>query len=538
MKTNERVEWQKLTKHYLQIKDLHLRTLFGKNPDRAAQMSLEHAGLFLDYSKNRVVEETLRLLFELARGIELEAEIERLFSGKRINQTENRSVLHMVLRNPPDKPYLVDGVDLMPEVNRVLVKMEQLARRISSGQWLGFTGKPIKNIVNIGIGGSDLGPVMVYEALKAYSNRNLVLRYISNIDATHLAEQLIDLEPDETLFLIASKTFTTQETMTNASSAKAWLLKRLGDESATGRHFIAISTNAEKVAAFGIEPENMLIFWDWVGGRYSLTSAIGFSLMIALGVENFHRLRAGFHRMDQHFRQSPLDVNMPVILGLLGVWYNNFFDAQSYAVLPYDQYLSRFPAYLQQCDMESNGKSVDRDGNRVGYQTGPIVWGEPGTNGQHAFYQLLHQGTKLVPCDFIGFAKPVNAIGIHHEILMANFVAQQKALAFGKSLQELKSENVADNLLPYRTFEGNRPSNTILAEKLTPESLGSLIALYEHKIFVQGIIWNIFSFDQWGVELGKQLAGNILPVLCGEQELAAGQDSSTHALITYLLKFH
>ncbi|MBT3225853.1 MAG: glucose-6-phosphate isomerase [Deltaproteobacteria bacterium] len=536
MKTNKKKQWRLLSEHFLQLKNIHLRKLFLENPGRAEQMTLHGAGLFLDYSKNRIVDKTVSLLLDLAREADLEAEIEHMFSGKRINQTEDRSVLHVVLRNPTGTSHFVDGVDLMLEVNAVLHKMEHMARKISSGQWLGYTGKPIKNIVNIGIGGSDLGPAMVYEALKAYSNRGLNFRFISNIDATHLTEQLMNLEADETLFLIASKTFTTQETMTNAASAREWLLKRLKNESAIEHHFIAISTNEEKVTEFGIAPENRLTLWDWVGGRYSLTSAIGFSLMIALGVENFHLLRKGFHSMDQHFQKVPLSENMPVILGLLGVWYNNFFNAQTYAVLPYDQYLSRFPAYLQQSDMESNGKCIDRDGYPVAYQTGPIVWGEPGTNGQHAFYQLIHQGTKLVPCDFIGFAKSINPTGDHHDILMANFVAQQEALAFGKEPQDLKTENIPAGLIPFRTFEGNCPSNCIMAEKLTPESLGSLISLYEHKIFVQGIIWNIFSFDQWGVELGKQLVKRILPELKGTLPISATHDASTRNLLNYLLK--
>ncbi len=537
MKPTETKEWQKLSDHFRKVKNHHLRDLFRSNPERADQMTLEGAGLYLDYSKNRVVQQTMLLLLDLARVVELESEIEKMFTGKRINRTENRSVLHIVLRHPSNSPYEVEGVDLMPEVDSILKKMEQLAHKITSGQWLGYTGKRIRNIVNIGIGGSDLGPMMVYEALKAYSNREITVRYISNIDSNHLTEQLRDLEPAETLFLIASKTFTTQETMTNASSAKSWLLNSLKNESAIGNHFIAISTNENKVAEFGINPENMFAFWDWVGGRYSLTSAIGLSLMIGLGAQNFHRLRAGFHKMDQHFRKTPLVENLPVILGLIGVWYNNFFGAQTHAVLPYDQYLSRFPAYLQQCDMESNGKCVDRGGNPVEYQTGPVVWGEPGTNGQHAFFQLLHQGTKLVPCDFIGFATPVNPLEDHHAKLMANFVAQQEALAFGKEPKQLKMDKVPENLIPYRSFEGNRPSNCIMAQKLTPETLGSLIALYEHKIFVQGIIWNIFSFDQWGVELGKQMARNLLPVLTGSQNLSDAHDSSTRNLVNYLLRY-
>lgn len=536
VKPTETAAWRKLTTHFSQIRKRHLRDMFQENPHRAEQMTVSGSGLVLDYSKNRVEAETMQLLLALAQEVGLRDEIEKMFSGQRINHTEDRSVLHVALRHPVTQPFLVDGVDLMADVHEVIMKMELLSQRIVSGDWRGLTGERIRNVVNIGIGGSDLGPVMVYDALKAYSNRDLQIRYISNVDANHLSEQLRDLEPSETLFLIASKTFTTQETMTNANSAKAWLLEELQDESAVSRHFLAISTNREKVVEFGIDPDNMLIFWDWVGGRYSLTSAIGFSLMIALGVDNFRRLLAGFHRMDTHFRTTPFAENLPVILALLGVWYNNFFGAESHAVLPYDQYLERFPAYLQQADMESNGKNRDRNGQPVSYQTGPIVWGEPGTNGQHAFFQLLHQGTKLVPCDFIGFARPLNPLGDHHEKLMANFVAQQQALAFGKDIDQLKEEAVPDHLIPYRVFDGNRPTNCIMAEKLTPETLGSLIALYEHKIFAQGVIWNIFSFDQWGVELGKQLAKNILPVLSGDAPLTDNQDSSTRRIISYLLQ--
>ncbi|MBU3914825.1 glucose-6-phosphate isomerase [bacterium] len=464
-----------------------------------------------------------------------EKEIEQMFSGARINRTENRSVLHVALRNCSNIPFLLEGKDVMPDVNEVLEKMDKLSEKISSGEWKGYSGKRIRNIINIGIGGSDLGPVMVYEALKFYSNRELTLRYISNVDATHFAEQLKGLNPEETLFIIASKTFTTQETMTNANSAKNWLLNIAKTDSAVRHHFIALSTNLEKVKEFGIEPENMLGFWDWVGGRYSLTSAIGFSLMIALGSENFHRLRAGFHKMDVHFQKTPLNRNLPVLMGLIGIWYNNFFEAQTQAILPYDQYLHRFPAYLQQCDMESNGKSIDRNGKKVDYQTGPVIWGEPGTNGQHAFYQLIHQGTKLIPCDFIGFAKSLNPIGDHHQILMANFFAQQEALAFGKSRSDLEKENTPSELIPYKLFEGNRPSTCIMAKELTPEVLGSLIALYEHKIFVQGIIWDIFSFDQWGVELGKQLASKILPELKSKEKTQFFHDTSTNRLIKYYL---
>lgn len=537
MKPNELPEWQKLSEHFLKTKELHLRDLFQENPERADQMTLEGAGLYLDYSKNRIVPQTMTLLLDLAKAVKLESEIEAMFAGKRINRTEDRQVLHVILRNPMSIVSEIGGVDLMRPVEAELRKMELLAQRITSGEWRGFTGKRIRNFVNIGIGGSDLGPQMVYEALKSYADREMTIRYISNVDSNHLAEQLRDLEPSETLFLIASKTFTTLETMTNADSAKAWLLEELRDQEAVADHFIAVSENREKVIEFGIDPDHMLVIWDWVGGRYSLTSAIGFSLMVALGADNFHRLRAGFHQMDCHFRTTPLAENLPVILAMLGIWYTNFFGAQTHAVLPYDQYLSRFPAYLQQADMESNGKSVDRNGYPVNYQTGPVVWGEPGTNGQHAFFQLLHQGTRLVPCDFIGFAKSENPLGDHHLQLMANFVAQQEALAFGKTPAQLRIEKVPENLISYCSFAGNRPSNCILAEKLTPESLGSLIALYEHKIFVQGVIWNIFSFDQWGVELGKQLARNILPVLKGDRNVPDQTDSSTRNLVNFLLKY-
>ncbi len=535
MKTTDRQEWLALERHYAEIKDYHLRNFFAEDTERANKFSFEAAGLYLDFSKNRITEQTLQLLLKLADSMHLEREIDRMFSGERINHTEDRAVLHTALRNHSHNPILLDGKDVMPEINRVLGKMENLSTQIASGAWKGFTGKRIKNIVNIGIGGSDLGPAMVYEALKHYSNRELTLRFVSNIDATHIVEQLRGLNPEETLFLVASKTFTTQETMTNAASAKAWLLEALRDETAVRRHFIAISTNREKVRAFGTDPDNMLEFWDWVGGRYSLTSAIGFSLMMALGIVNFHKLRAGFHLMDEHFKKTSLESNLPVLMGLIGIWYNNFFGAQTQAILPYDQYLHRFPAYFQQGDMESNGKSVDRNGRTTNYQTGPIVWGEPGTNGQHAFFQLIHQGTKLIPCDFIGFIKSLNPVGDHHQKLMANFFAQQEALAFGKSMQELDQENVPKELVPYRQFEGNRPSTCILAEKLTPESLGSLIALYEQKIFVQGVIWNIFSFDQWGVELGKQLAEKILPELNKGSSSILSHDSSTNNLIVYYL---
>ena len=461
-----------------------------------------------------------------------------MFSGQKINATENRAVLHVALRNRSNTPILVEGRDVMPEVNGVLERMRGFARRVRSGEWQGYTGCRIRNIVNLGIGGSDLGPVMAYEALKPYSDRNLTVRFVSNVDGTHFAEAVRDLNPAETLFIVASKTFTTQETMTNAESAKAWLLKALTDPRAVARHFVALSTNAEKVRAFGIDTANMFGFWDWVGGRYSLCSAIGLPVMIAIGPENFDALLDGYHQMDRHFAEAPFEKNMPVILGLLGIWYNNFFDAQSHAILPYDQYLSRFAAYFQQGDMESNGKYITRDGQRVDWETGPVIWGEPGTNGQHAFYQLIHQGTKLIPCDFIGFARSHNPLGDHHAKLMSNFFAQTEALAFGKTAEQCRAEGVPDHLVPHKTFEGNRPTNTLMARQLTPQVLGQLIALYEHKIFVQGIVWDIYSFDQWGVELGKVLANRILPELTAAQEPELKHDASTNALITRFRAWH
>jgi glucose-6-phosphate isomerase len=497
-------------------------------------MSIEDCGLLLDYSKNRVTAESMELLRALAEGAGLKDAIERMFTGRKINTTEGRAVLHTALRNRSDDPVLVDGRDVMPGIRRVLEKMAAFSNKVRSSQWTGHTGKPIRNIINIGIGGSDLGPVMACEALKPYADRRLTVRFVSNVDGTHLAEATRELDPAETLFIVASKTFTTQETMTNARSARAWLLKGLGDESAVGKHFVALSTNGREVAEFGIDADaNMFEFWDFVGGRYSLPSAIGTSLMIAIGPENFFRMLDGYHAMDRHFRTAPFERNMPVVLGLLGVWYNNFFDAGSHAILPYDQYLSRFAAYFQQGDMESNGKSTTIDGQPVEWQTGPVIWGEPGTNGQHAFYQLLHQGTKLIPADFIGFARSHNPLGDHHAKLMANFFAQTEALAFGKTAEEVRAEGVPAELIPHKTFEGNRPTNTILAEVLDPETLGKLIALYEHKIFVQGVIWQINSFDQWGVELGKMLAQRILPELEAEKEPELGHDSSTNRLIAW-----
>ncbi len=526
---NRSPEWKALEEHFLQVKNLHLRELFAEDPGRARRFSLSAGDLFLDYSKNLVTARTLDLLLALAERAGLPAEIAEMFAGEKINRTENRAVLHTALRAPKGDRIMVDGVNVVEDVHRVLDRMSAFARRVREGKWKGFGGKPVRNVVNLGIGGSDLGPAMAASALKPYSDRGLDVSFVSNIDGTHLAETLRGLDPAETLFIVCSKTFTTQETMTNAAAAREWCVAGLGDPSAVSRHFVAVSTNREKVAEFGIDPENIFEFWDWVGGRYSLCSAVGLALMVAIGPENFRRMLAGFHEMDVHFRSRPLESNLPVILALLGVWYNNFFGAESYAVLPYDQYLARFPAYLQQLDMESNGKGMDRSGNSVDYQTGPIVWGEPGTNGQHAFYQLIHQGTKLIPTDFIGFAGSHNPLGDHHLKLLANLVAQPQALAFGKTAEEIRTGGTPEELVPFKVFPGNRPSNVILAPKLTPETLGQLIALYEHKIFSQGVIWDIYSFDQWGVELGKALAGRVL----GDLSSAAvpAHDSSTNALI-------
>lgn len=523
-------EWKALKAHAAQLKAVSLRELFAADPDRGRAFSLEAGGWHLDYSKNRVTAETMRLLQALCPMADLRGEIDAMFSGKKINETEKRPVLHIALRNRSNTPILVDRRDVMPGVNAVLEKMSGFADLVRSGRWLGFTGKPIRNIVNIGIGGSDLGPVMAVEALKPYSQRNLTVRFVSNVDGTHIVEATRDLDAAETLFIVASKTFTTQETMTNAETAKAWLLEKLGDPVAVARHFVAVSTAAEEVKAFGINPDNMFGFWDWVGGRYSLTSAIGLPLMIAIGPENFIRMLDGYHEMDRHFATAPFERNAPVILALLGIWYGNFFGAQSTALLPYDQYLSRFAAYFQQGDMESNGKRVTKNGKPVAYETGPVVWGEPGTNGQHAFYQLIHQGTKLIPCDFIGFCRSHNPVGDHHAKLMSNFFAQTEALAFGKTAEECRAEGVPEKLVPHKTFPGNRPTNTLLAEQLTPETFGQLVALYEHKIFTQGVIWNIFSFDQWGVQLGKVLANRILPEL-KNPETPLAHDSSTNELI-------
>lgn len=528
---NKTDAWKNLQRHYAQIKDVHMRDLFAQAPDRGRTFSLEVGEWYLDYSKNRVTTETLSLLQALCGEANLRDEIDAMFSGRKINETENRAVLHIALRNRSDRPIVVDRKNVMPEVDAVLKQMAAFSDKVRSGEWTGHTGKPIRHIVNIGIGGSDLGPVMAYEALKPYTDRNLRVSFVSNVDGTHIAEALRTADPGETLFIVASKTFTTQETMTNAMSARDWLLQAFnGDESSIAKHFVAVSTAAEKVKAFGIDPANMFVFWDWVGGRYSLPSAIGLVLMMAIGPKNFNRFLDGYYAMDVHFHEAPFEKNMPVILALLGIWYNNFFGAESIALLPYDQYLSRFAAYFQQGDMESNGKYITKNGKPVSYSTGPIVWGEPGTNGQHAFYQLIHQGTKLIPCDFIGFCQSHNPLGDHHAKLMSNFFAQTEALAFGKTADQCRAEGVPEKLVPHKTFPGNRPTNTLLADRLTPEALGQLIALYEHKIFVQGIIWNIFSFDQWGVELGKVLAGKILPEL-NDVNSALAHDSSTNALI-------
>lgn len=523
--------WPKLSAHAGDMKARHLRNIFKEDPGRFFRYTLQVEDLFIDYSKNLISDETLSLLFEWAEAAQIKEWTEKMFCGEKINHTEDRSVLHTALRNVSHESVEVDGHDVMPEVNAVLDKMRGFADQIRSGEWKGFTGKSIRNVVNIGIGGSDLGPVMACEALKPYSARELNVRFVSNIDGTHLAEALRDMEPSETLFIVASKTFTTQETITNALSAREWLLDSMGDKQATARHFVALSTNAEKVAEFGIDTDNMFEFWNWVGGRYSLCSAIGLSLMIAIGPEHHRAMLEGFHAMDQHFKEAPLAKNAPVLLALLGAWYNNFMHAQSHAILPYDQYMHRFAAYFQQGDMESNGKSVDRQGCAVGYQTGPVIWGEPGTNGQHAFYQLMHQGTKLIPADFIGFAQSHNPLGDHHDKLMANMIAQTEALAFGKTAEQVRREGVTEELVPFKVFDGNRPTNTIMARKLTPRVLGELIALYEHKIFVQGILWNINSYDQWGVELGKVLAKKILPEL---QSLSGLEhDASTNGLIQW-----
>jgi len=528
--TTQRPAWKALAQHAEQIRATHLRKLFADDHERGTRLTQQAVGVYFDYSKNLITDETLRLLLQLAAESGLRERIAAMFAGEKINVTERRAVLHVALRAPKGEKILVDGQDVVPEVHAVLDKMAAFSNRIRSGQWRGHTGKPIKNIINIGIGGSDLGPVMAYEALRFYSDRSRTFRFVSNIDGTDFAEAKHDLDPEETLFIISSKTFTTLETMTNAQTARQWSLAKLKDEKAVAKHFVAVSTNAKEVAKFGIDTANMFEFWDWVGGRYSYDSAIGLSLMIAIGPERFHEMLAGFHAMDEHFRTAPLEKNLPALLGLIGIWYNNFLGAQTVAILPYDHYLGRLSAYLQQLDMESDGKSVDLDGDRVSYQTGPIVWGTPGTNGQHAYYQLIHQGTKLIPCDFIGFAQTLNPLGRHHEVLMANFFAQTEALAFGKTREQVVADGVPDYQVPHRVFEGNHPTNTIMLDKLTPEALGKIIALYEHKIFTQGTIWHINSFDQWGVELGKVLAVRIIPEL-ENASAPLKHDSSTNTLI-------
>ena len=526
--------WKDLSAHYKSIRNLHLRELFANDPQRGERMAVEAVGLHFDYSKNRITNETLSLLIKLAEDAGLKQHIEDMFSGKKINVTEKRAVLHVALRAPRDASIVVDGENVVPQVHAVLDHMSDFADRVRSGQWTGHTGKRIRNVINIGIGGSDLGPVMAYEALRHYSNRNMTFRFVSNIDGIDFAEAVRDLDAAETLFIISSKTFTTLETMTNAQTARAWALAGLGgDEKSVAKHFVAVSTNAKEVEKFGIDTANMFEFWDWVGGRYSMDSAIGLSTLLAIGPENFRSMLNGFHKMDEHFRTTPFAQNLPVLLGLLSIWYNDFFGAETVAVLPYEQYLKRFPAYLQQLTMESNGKHVTVKGKRVAHPTGPIYWGEPGTNGQHSFYQLIHQGTRLIPCDFIGFAKPLVPLGRHHDMLIANLCAQTEALAFGKTPEQVEAEGTPKRLVPHRVFEGNRPSNTILADQLTPEVLGKLVALYEHAVFTQGVIWNIDSFDQWGVELGKVLAQRIIPELESPEQPSLTHDSSTNNLIRW-----
>jgi len=529
----KRQAWKDLETHYKKIRDLHLRQLFADDPKRGERLATEAAGLYFDYSKNRVTDQTLKLLIQLAEESGLKERIEAMFRGEKINLTEKRAVLHTALRAPRDASIIVDGENVVPKVHAVLDRMADFANRVRSGEWKGHTGKRIRSVINVGIGGSDLGPVMAYEALRYYSDRNMTFRFVSNVDGTDFAEAVHDLDASETLFIISSKTFTTLETMTNAHTARDWSLAGLGgDEKSVAKHFVAVSTNATEVAKFGIDTANMFEFWDWVGGRYSMDSAIGLSTMVAIGPENFRAMLDGFHQIDEHFRTTPFERNLPVLMGLLSLWYNDFFGAQTVAVLPYEQYLKRFPAYLQQLTMESNGKHVTLDGKPVAHETGPIYWGEPGTNGQHSFYQLIHQGTRLIPCDFIAFAQTLNPLGRHHDMLIANVCAQTEALAFGKTPEQVKAEGTPDWLVPHRVFEGNRPSNTILAERLTPETLGKLVALYEHSVFTQGVIWNIDSFDQWGVELGKVLAQRIIPELESKTEPKLAHDSSTNKLIT------
>ena len=525
--------WHVLTAHFEQMRDRHLRSLFADDPSRGQRFVAEGAGLYLDYSKNRITGETIRLLVGLADACGLRERIKAMFSGEKINTTEQRAALHVALRAPLGATVVLDGDNVVPRVHDVLDRMTTFAMRVRDGRWRGHTGRHVRTVINIGIGGSDLGPVMAYEALKHYSTRDLTFRFVSNVDGTDFVEATRDLDPAETLFIVSSKTFTTLETMANAQAARRWVLNALGSEDAIRRHFVAVSTNAEAVASFGIDADLMFSFWDWVGGRYSMESAIGLSTMIAIGPENFRAMLAGFHAMDEHFLTAPFERNLPALMGLLTIWYTNFFDAPTVAVLPYEQYLGRFPAYLQQLTMESNGKHVTHAGVRVNYQTGPIYWGEPGTNGQHSFYQLIHQGTRLIPCDVVGFGQPLNPLGTHHDLLMANVFAQTQALAFGKTAEEVRAEGTPERLVPHRTFEGNRPTNTILAERLTPETLGALVALYEHSVFTQGAIWQIDSFDQWGVELGKALATRIVPELASPVEPVLTHDSSTNALIRH-----
>lgn len=525
-------EWERLSGHYQKVREMHMRDLFSSDSDRGRRMSISDGDIFFDYSKNRITYDTVALLVELAEKCSLREEIESMFTGEKINGTENRAVLHTALRNRSGKPVYADGKDVMPDVERVIGKMRITSEKIRGGNWPGYSGKPVRNIINIGIGGSDLGPVMVCEALKFYAKRDINVKFVSNVDGSHIIETLKGLNPEETLFIVASKTFTTQETMTNAKTARRWLVDKSGNEKAVAKHFLALSTNRSEVEKFGIDAGNMFEFWDWVGGRYSLTSAIGLSIMISIGYENFIKLLEGFHSMDLHFRTKPFMENIPVMMALLGIWYNNFFNSGTCAILPYEQYLHRFAAYLQQGDMESNGKSVTRDGKRINYSTGPVIWGEPGTNGQHAFYQLMHQGTQLIPADLIGFITPLNGDTDHHDILISNMIAQAEAFAFGKTAGEVRADGVPENLVPFKTFDGNRPTNLVLVDRLTPESLGKLIAMYEHKIFTQGIIWNIYSFDQWGVELGKVLAGKIQKEFA-DGEISGIHDSSTANLINY-----
>jgi glucose-6-phosphate isomerase len=528
----KRKAWKNLQTHYKKVRGLHLRNLFKDDPKRAQQMTVEAIGLTLDYSKNRITGETMKLLLQLAEESGVQSRIEAMFRGDKINETEKRAVLHVALRAPKGTSIIVDGENVVPQVHLVLDKMRAFSNRVRSGEWKGHTGKRIRNVMNIGIGGSDLGPVMAYEALKHYSDRAMTFRFVSNIDGTDFAEAVRDLDPSETLFIVSSKTFTTLETMTNAHTARAWLLAALGgDEKSIAKHFVAVSTNAAEVGKFGIDTNNMFVFWDWVGGRYSMDSAIGLSTMLAIGPDNFQGMLDGFHAMDEHFRTTPFQRNLPVLMGLLSIWYNDFFGAETVAVLPYEQYLKRFPAYLQQLTMESNGKHVTLDGKKVNYSTSPIYWGEPGTNGQHSFYQLIHQGTRLIPCDFIAFSRALNPLGRHHDILLANVFAQAEALAFGKTSKEVEAELTPDWLVPHRVFEGNRPSNTILAEQLTPQALGKLVALYEHNVFTQGAIWHINSFDQWGVELGKVLAQRIIPEIESPAQPKLAHDSSTNNMI-------